>query len=146
MKLCHLTVTFAPALGVTYAKIPAQRHRILEYLRRRVKTLEYVCVVERHRSGKPHLHVVIWYITVRALQRDARDAVHGSHVRARLLRDVGEATYVAKYVGKQPGAKMTSSRSVARAANAREHGTWELLVVQGEGDSEADFLIYVSTL
>ena len=131
LKLCHLTVTFKPSLGVTFKNISKVRHAVLEHLRRalRPSLLEYVCVVERHQSGKPHLHIAIWYTTVRALQRDARTAVKGSHVRAKLVADNAQLAYLAKYAGKQTSAKLTSSRNVARLANKPPSG-WELVSVK----------------
>lgn len=114
--------------------VAKKRHAVLEYLRRRLlpRLLEYVCVVERHRSGKPHLHVAIYYPTVRALQRDGRNAVQGSHVRAKLVTSEKQVTYLAKYVGKQSSAKLTSSRNVARLANQLPSG-WQLVEVKPDG-------------
>ena len=141
LKLCHLTVTFKPSLGVTFNNISRVRHAVLEHLRRalRPSLLEYVCVVERHRSSKPHLHIAIYYPTVRALQRDARTAVKGSHVRAKLIADDSRLAYLSKYVGKQCSAKMTSSRNVARLANKPPSG-WELISVKPDHLTEMEWL------
>ena len=141
LKLCHLTVTFKPSLNVTFRNIPKVRHAVLEHLRRSLRPalLEYVCVVERHRSGKPHLHVAIYYPTVRALQRDARNAVKGSHVRAKLVADESQLAYLAKYAGKQTSAKLTSSRNVARLANKPPSG-WELVSVKPIHLTESEWI------
>ena len=141
LKLCHLTVTFKPSLNVTLRNISKVRHAVLEHLRRSLRPalLEYVCVVERHRSGKPHLHIAIYYPSVRALQRDARDAVKGSHVRAKLIADDSQMAYLSKYVGKQSSAKLTSSRNVARLAKNPPSG-WELVSVKPTHLTEAEWI------
>ena len=141
LKLCHLTVTFKPSLNVTFRNISKVRHAVLEHLRRalRPSLLEYVCVVERHRSGNPHLHIAIYYPTVRALQRDARDAVKGSHVRAKLVSGDSQLAYLSKYVGKQTSAKLTSSRNVARLAMKPPSG-WELISVKPNHLTEMEWL------
>lgn len=143
LKLIHLTITFKPTLGVTHANLPRVRHAIFEFLRRRLnekgRGLEYVCAVEKHRSGKPHLHIAIWYPTVRALQRDARAAVKGSHCHARLVRDDVQLLYLSKYVGKQRGSKLTSSRNVARLARRRVEGSWALIAVAPDSVPEINF-------
>ena len=141
LKLCHLTVTFKPSLGVTFKNISKVRHAVLEHLRRalRPSLLEYVCVVEKHQSGKPHLHIAIWYTTVRALQRDARAVVKGSHVRAKLVADELQLAYLAKYAGKQTSAKLTSSRNVARLANEPPSG-WQLVSIKPSHLTEAEWI------
>mgnify|MGYP005851718815 CR=1 FL=1 len=146
LKLCHLTVTFKPSLGVTFKNISKVRHAVLEHLRRalRPSLLEYVCVVEKHQSGKPHLHIAIWYTTVRALQRDARAVVKGSHVRAKLVADELQLAYLSKYVGKQSSAKITSSRNVARLAMKPPSG-WELISVKPAHLTELEWIDIVKS-
>jgi hypothetical protein len=141
LKLCHLTVTFKPSLNVTIKNVAKRRHALIEWLRRRNALVapDYVCVVERHKSGKPHLHIALWWRTVRDLQRAARDAVQGSHVRAKLIRDSNQLTYLAKYVGKQSSAKITSSRNVARLAQRRSEAGWELIAVKPENLTDEEF-------
>ena len=114
---------------------------MLEHLRRALRRslLEYVCVVERHRSGKPHLHIAIYYPTVRALQRDARTAVKGSHVRAKMVSGDSQLAYLAKYAGKQTSAKLTSSRNVARLAMKPPSG-WQLVSVKPSNLTEAEWI------
>lgn len=141
LKLCHLTVTFKPSLGVTIRNVAKRRHALVEWLRRRNAgvTPDYVCVVEKHRSGKPHLHIAVWWRTVRDLQKTARDAVQGSHVRAKLIVDSSQLAYLAKYVGKQAGAKITSSRNVARLAQRRGEQGWELIAIKPQGLTDEEF-------
>ena len=141
LKLCHLTVTFKPSLNVTLRNISKVRHAVLEHLRRSLRPalLEYVCVVERHRSGKPHLHIAIWYTTVRALQRDARAAGKGAHERAKWVGDSAQLAYLAKYAGKQTSAKLTSSRNVARLANKPPSG-WQLVSIKPGHLTEAEWI------
>lgn len=144
LKLIALTVTFKPSLGVTHKNLSKFRHAIFEHLRRSLKLsgreLEYVSVVERHKSGLPHLHIAIWYPTVRMLMRDARVAVKGSHVRAKLIRDDRQLRYLAKYVGKQSGAKLTSSRNVARLSEKRTEEIWELVSIKPNNLTEKEWL------
>ncbi len=141
LKLCHLTVTFKPSLGVTLQNVAKRRHALIEWLRRRNGgvTPDYVCVVEKHRSGKPHLHIAVWWRTVRDLQKTARDAVQGSHVRAKLISDGRQAAYLAKYVGKQASAKLTSSRNVARLAARRTEPGWTLVAIKPSTLTDEEF-------
>jgi hypothetical protein len=134
LKVVFLTVTFAPSLGVSMRNIAAWRHRLFEHFRRRACEAEiplnYVAVVERHKSGKPHLHVLLAWVTVRSARLVARAAVKGSHCVARLVRDDSVDTYLVKYVTKQ-GASLTSSRDVARrAALSVNRGIYELVDVK----------------
>lgn len=141
LKLCHLTVTFKPSLNVTVQNVAKRRHALIEWLRRRNAgvTPDYVCVVERHKSGKPHLHIAVWWKTVRDLQKTARDAVQGSHVRAKLVTDDRQLTYLAKYAGKQVGAKLTSSRNVARLAARRAEPGWTLVAIKSSTLTDEEF-------
>jgi len=144
LKVVFLTVTFKPSLKVTLQNIKQWRHRVLEVFRRRAIAselpFEYICVIERHKSGAPHLHILICWITVRSVRDIARQAVKGSHCVARLARDEKVDGYIAKYSVKQ-GEPLTSSRNVARrAAHFVARGMYELVAVKPPNVTVADWL------
>jgi len=144
LKMIFVTITFKPTLGVTMRNVGSWRHRILEYLRRRADAacipLDYVSVIEAHKTGLPHIHMLLNWTTVRAARRIARDAVKGSHCVAKLVRDDHVETYLSKYVSKQ-GASLTSSRTVARcAAQSVARGLYELVAVKPSHMTVAEWL------
>jgi hypothetical protein len=144
LKVVFLTVTFKPSLKVDMRNVKTWRHRILEVFRRRAIAsaipLDYVCAIERHKSGAPHLHFLIAWTTVRAVRDVARGAVKNSHCVAKLARDDHVETYLSKYVSKQ-GEPLTSSHAVARRAmQSVARGLYELIAVKPSHMTVAEWL------
>lgn len=144
-KFAFLTVTFPPSSKVDMAKVPEARKRVVYYLRKSgVKS--YMSVVERHKSGRPHLHfLVVTKSTVRALRDAARKGAYGGFTHAKLVREPARAvSYIAKYCAKGAG-RLTASHDVSRVAN-NSSSDWVLVAIQREAQSDADFDAYVASL
>lgn len=119
LKVVFATATFKPSLGVTVSEAPLRRNAILQAFRRAASSagmpLIYASVIERHKSGVPHIHFLFAWTTVRAVRAILRHATHGSHCHAKWVRGGDVATYLAKYVAKQQLSSITASRVVSRA-------------------------------
>src|SRR5262249_16696808 len=93
--------------------------RALPILFKRIKRrfnwqkLEYLVVVERHKSGWPHLHVLLRcpFLAQRWISAQG-DGIPGSPVvDIRQVKNARQAArYVAKYIGKEPAQFGTSKR------------------------------------
>lgn len=75
--------------------------------------LRYLLVVERHKSGDPHLHALVHEVTDQPVRHAVlRDQWRLGFSRWKLIPDgdAGAARYVAKYLGKDAATRVRASR------------------------------------
>lgn len=87
------------------------RKRIMRHYRR--KRLPWLWVLERHKSGQPHIHVLIrgGFIDWRWLRDQWHDLTGATVIDIRKIADQHRiAGYVAKYLGKEPAKFGTCKR------------------------------------
>lgn len=85
----------------------------LKRLRKQTKApIRYLCVVERHKSGEPHLHMLVHEVSpdlpVRHAQLTQQWAL--GFTQWKLIADVRSAGYVTKYVAKDSVARVRASK------------------------------------
>lgn len=85
--------------------------------------IRFLCVNERHKSGIPHLHVLLHEQDVgKPLRYDRvlKGSWRGGFASFKLVRDTAGALYVAKYLGKELAAQVRASKFYGSPAG--EHG------------------------
>lgn len=106
-----LTLTCDPARYETPDEAARDMKRALVLLRRHiaakigVEKLPFICVFERHKSGWPHMHLLIRgpFIPWKWLSLTWQRLIGAFHVDIRKIHGPSEAArYVAKYIGKEP--------------------------------------------
>ncbi len=93
-----------------YRRVRDDWRRMVKRLRRRFKTVEYVLAVEATKSGLPHLHAIVYGVTVKG-------SGHAKHLGRLLAQDTagyvkvelcrggrrGTVAYIAKYLYRDKG-------------------------------------------
>jgi hypothetical protein len=106
-----LTLTCDPANYSEPAEAARDMKRALVLLRRHlnaafgIEKLPFICVFERHKSGWPHMHLLIRgpFIPWKWLSLTWKRLIGAFHVDIRKIHGPTEAArYVAKYIGKEP--------------------------------------------
>lgn len=100
----------------------AEFQRFMKRLRKCAAGLRYVLVVERHKSGDPHLHLLL-HENIEPVRWRAIDAAWnwGFHKSTLVPPDEGgaHAAYVAKYLTKSAANKVRASLHYGATADAR---------------------------
>lgn len=102
-----------PVTGLASKSRGVRRQSETARLKATPPALPYFAVVERHRSGRPHLHVLLrcGYIPQRWLSRQMMRLAQSPICDIRKVASTKQAAaYVAKYIGKAP-ARFGSSRA-----------------------------------
>lgn len=106
-----ITLTFRPRPGLTPDLAAAELAHAWKLLKLRIqrryhlKTFHHLTVIERHKSGWPHLHALVrsCWIDQTWLSTQMLDLADSPIVDIRAIDSIGRvASYVAKYIGKQP--------------------------------------------
>lgn len=106
-----LTLTCNPANYSTPDEAARDMKRALVLLRRHLRArfgiekLPFICVFERHKSGWPHMHLLIRgpFIPWKWLSLTWKRLIGAFQVDIRKIRGARDAaSYVAKYIGKEP--------------------------------------------
>jgi len=106
-----LTLTCDPKRYATPDEAARDMKRALVLLRRHlakrfnIEKLPFICVFERHKSGWPHMHLLIRgpFIPWKWLSLTWKRLIGAFQVDIRKIRGAADAAaYVAKYIGKEP--------------------------------------------
>lgn len=122
--LAMVTLTYAPAQDHDKRDISAFLKRLREWCRRRAIACRYVWVMELHKSGRPHYHVLVWLPRGYHLPKPDRRGwwAKGMTKIEGARKPVG---YLAKYASKLSSAARGESHSQFNRMpkGARIHGT-----------------------
>lgn len=112
-------------------------NKLRVYLGRRFKGFSYICVLEFHKSGLPHLHILIsHYVEWRWIQRAWMAVGGGRSVDIKHVDVHRVSAYVSKYLTKEmltrsPGGvrRVTVSRGVSLKSDTKkiEGETWMII-------------------
>lgn len=110
--LCRAPMSRSGENWIKYPTMGAELTNMVKRLRKNTKVpFRYLLVFEKHKSGKPHVHMLIHEQDVtlplrkRAIEKEWR---HG-FTNVKLVDDVNGATYAAKYLSKSKCARVRAS-------------------------------------
>lgn len=120
-RIAMLTLTYRPEVEWEQGQLTSCIKAVRQYLARRGETMRYVSVMELHKSGKPHYHLLIWLPRGVTLPKpDKRGWWRYGMTKIEWARNA--LGYVAKYASKgadgrfPKGARLTTSGGLSRRA------------------------------
>lgn len=120
--------------GSRWARLSAMLNRDVTLYLKRVRKrgrFRYMAVLEAHKSGVPHAHIVLHEVDQALTERVLRGAWGLGFVRAKLVRDSRGATYASKYLVKDLMARVRASSyygnpaTLVRARRSRRAGSYD---------------------